>query len=120
MPGFESMCALTSEAIMLTGDTVVVTSWTTLGLDGRRPLRPFKLSVLTTRETQQLPSGQLFPPRSANQFILICTKLTFPHHAYCQTLLEAAELAPIPPPLVHRTVLAGKANILGIFLYRTL
>lgn len=42
------MWALTSEAIMLTGDTVVVTSWTTLGLEGRRPLRPFRLSVLTT------------------------------------------------------------------------
>lgn len=48
MLGFESMCALTSDAIMLTGDTLVVTSCTGLGLDGRRPLRPFKLSVLTT------------------------------------------------------------------------
>lgn len=48
MLGFESMCALTSEAIMLTGDMLVVTSCTGLGLDGRRPLRPFKLSVLTT------------------------------------------------------------------------
>lgn len=43
------MWALTSEAIMLTGDTVDVTSGTTLGFDGRRPLRPFRLSVLTTR-----------------------------------------------------------------------
>lgn len=50
MLGFESMCALTRDAIMLTGDTEVVTSWTALGLDGRRPLRPFKLSVLTTVE----------------------------------------------------------------------
>lgn len=51
MLGLESMCALTRDAIMLTGDTEVVTSWTALGLDGRRPLRPFKLSVLTTVET---------------------------------------------------------------------
>lgn len=51
MLGFESMCALTREAIMLTGDTEGAASWTALGLDGRRPLRPFKLSLLTTAET---------------------------------------------------------------------
>lgn len=44
------MWALTSEAIMLTGDTMVVTSGATLGFEGRRPLRPFRLSVLTTGE----------------------------------------------------------------------
>lgn len=73
MPGFESMCALTSEAIMLTGDTVVVMSWTTLGLDGRRPLRPFKLSVLTTRRRMTTDSCyfqfsislQIRPPNSS-------------------------------------------------------
>lgn len=48
MLGLESMCALTREAIMLTGDTVAAASWMTLGLEGSRPLLPFKLSVLTT------------------------------------------------------------------------
>lgn len=48
MPGFELMWALTSDAIKLAGDAVVVTSWMSLGLDGRRPRRPFRLSVLTT------------------------------------------------------------------------
>lgn len=48
MPGFESMWALTRDAIMLTGDTEAVASWTTFGFEGRRPLRPLRLSVLTT------------------------------------------------------------------------
>lgn len=51
------MCALTRDAIMLTGDTEVVTSWTALGLDGRRPLRPFRLSVLTTAMTSGVTAG---------------------------------------------------------------
>lgn len=114
------MWALTSEAIMLTGDTVVVTSWATLGLDGRRPLRPFRLSVLTTGIMvncyfQFSVTILIVPP-----FIRVCTELTFPHHAYSKALLETAELASIPPPFVHRTVLVGKANVLGIFLYCTL
>lgn len=49
MQGLESMCALTRDAIMLAGDMEdAVASWTALGLDGRRPRRPFKPSVLTT------------------------------------------------------------------------
>lgn len=47
-------------------------------------------------------------------------KLTFPHHADSQTLLEAAELASIPPSFVYRAVLVCQANILGIFLDRAL
>lgn len=79
MLGLESMCALTRDAIMLTGDTEVVASWTTLGLDGRRPLRPFKLSVLTTtkRMTTNFTLGVALPA-----VIWVCAKLTFPHHAY--------------------------------------
>jgi hypothetical protein len=42
------MCALTREAIILTGDSAEDRSWAAFGLEGRRPLRPFKLSVLTT------------------------------------------------------------------------
>lgn len=45
-----------------------------------------------------------------------CTLHTFSDHSHCQTLLEATELASISPPLVHRAVFVGKADILGIFL----
>lgn len=42
---------------------------------------------------------------------------TFLHHAHSQALLEAAELAAVAPPLVHRAVLVSQADVLGIFLY---
>lgn len=42
---------------------------------------------------------------------------TFLHHAHSQALLEATELAAIPPPLVHRAVLVCQADVLGTFLY---
>lgn len=46
--GFESTCALTRALRrLLTGEDE---SGTALGLDGRRPLRPFRPSVLTTAE----------------------------------------------------------------------
>lgn len=107
------MCALTRDAIMLTGDTEVVTSWTALGLDGRRPRRPFKLSVLTTAETMttDVTLGLGLPA-----LIRVCARPTFLHHADSETLLEAAELASIPPSFVHRAVLVCQANVLGIFL----
>lgn len=97
---------------MLTGDTEVVTSWT-LGLEGRRPRRPFKLSVLTTAEmmTTDVTLGLALPA-----LIRVCAKLTFLHHADSETLLETAELASIPPSFVDRAVLVCQANILGIFL----
>lgn len=83
MPGFESMCALTSEAIMLTGDTAVVTSWAALGLDGRRPLRPFKLSVLTTgqRMTSAVTFSSALPSkfgRHSSGFVANSPSLTMP------------------------------------------
>lgn len=119
MLGLESMCALTRDAIMLTGDTEVATSWAALGLDGRRPLRPFKLSVLTTVETMtaDVTSGSTERARCADPGF---PKLTFPHHADSETLLETAELASIPPSFVYRAVLVCQANILGIFLDRAL
>lgn len=46
--------------------------------------------------------------------------LTFLHHADTQTLLEAAVLAAVASPLVHRTVLTGQAHILGVFLHGAL
>lgn len=46
--------------------------------------------------------------------------LTFLHHAHAQTLLEAAVLAAVASPLVHRTVLTGQTHILGVFLHGAL
>lgn len=48
MEGLESMCALTRAFRRLTGVMETGMSCMLLGLDGRRPLRPFKLAVLTT------------------------------------------------------------------------
>ena len=42
--------------------------------------------------------------------------LTFLDHANAQALLEATILAAVASPLVHRTVLTGQTDILGIFL----
>lgn len=49
MVGFESIWALTREAMMLTGGGVVEASPAVLGLEGRRPRRPLRLSVRTTK-----------------------------------------------------------------------
>lgn len=46
--------------------------------------------------------------------------LTFFHHAHTQTLLEAAVLAAVASPLVHRTVLTGQTHVLGVFLHGAL
>ena len=54
MPGFESTCALTREAIILTGASVFETSNVALGFEGSLPLRPLRLSVLTTEKTETL------------------------------------------------------------------
>lgn len=98
---------------MLAGDTELLASWTPLCLDGRRPLRPFKLSVLTTaeRKTPIMSLGSACPAG-----VRLCAQLTFLHHAHGETLLESAELAPVAPSFVHGAVLVGQANILGIFL----
>lgn len=42
---------------------------------------------------------------------------TFFDHAHGKALLEAAELAPVPPPLVHRAVFVGQADVLGVLLH---
>lgn len=47
-------------------------------------------------------------------------RLTFLHHADTQALLEAAVLAAVASPLVHRTVLTGQTHILGVFLHGAL
>ena len=49
--GTESMCARTSEVMRLTGDA----SGGCLGLEGRRPRRPFRLSVRTTAGGREAP-----------------------------------------------------------------
>lgn len=46
--------------------------------------------------------------------------LTFLHHAHTETLLEAAVLAAVASPLVHRTVLTGQTHILGVLLHGAL
>lgn len=48
MEGLESTWALTSALMRLTGGEGGEGSWGLLGLDGRRPLLPFRLSVRTT------------------------------------------------------------------------
>ncbi len=48
MEGLESMCALTRAFRRLTGVIETGISCGLLGLEGSRPLRPFKLAVLTT------------------------------------------------------------------------
>lgn len=45
---------------------------------------------------------------------------TFLHHPHAQTLLKAAVLAAVASPLVHRTVLTGQTDILGVFLHGAL
>lgn len=52
MVGLESRWALTSEAMMLTLGVVDEASTGILGLEGRRPLRPLRLSVRTTKRGQ--------------------------------------------------------------------
>lgn len=46
--------------------------------------------------------------------------LTFFDHSHDETFLETAELAPVPPPLVHRAVFICKAHVFCIFLYSSL
>ena len=48
MVGLESKCALTRDVMMLTLGVVDEASTTVLGLEGRRPRRPLRLSVRTT------------------------------------------------------------------------
>ena len=38
------------------------------------------------------------------------------HHPHRQTLLEPAELTPVPPSLVHRTALVRQTDVLGVLL----
>lgn len=85
------------------------------GLDGRRPLRPFKPSFLTTakRTSADVTLGWAGPDQRR---IWVGAALTVPHHAHGEALLEAAELASIPPSFVHGAVLVCQANIRGIFL----
>ena len=39
------------------------------------------------------------------------------HHPHGQALLEAAELATVSSPLVHRAVLVRQADVLGVLLH---
>lgn len=67
--GFESKWALTREAIMLTLGVVDEASATVLGLDGRRPRRPLRLSVRTTSLT--IPTARHFWKRQNWQRFLL-------------------------------------------------
>ena len=42
------------------------------------------------------------------------------HHPHGQALLEPAELAAVPPPLVHGAVLVRQTHVLGVLLHRPL
>lgn len=55
--GLDSMCALTRALRRVL--TCEDESWRAFGLDGRRPLRPFRLSVLTTAEHDGRQEGRL-------------------------------------------------------------
>lgn len=48
MDGLESTWDLTRALMRLTGGEGGEASWGLLGLEGRRPLRPFRLAVRTT------------------------------------------------------------------------
>lgn len=41
-------------------------------------------------------------------------------HAHLETLLEAAELTPVPPPFIHRTALLRQTHVLRALLYSSL
>lgn len=58
--------------------------------------------------------------RVCNQLVSGVGVLTFLHHAHTETLLKAAVLAAVAPPLVHRTVFTGQTHILGVFLHSAL
>lgn len=63
--GFDSTCALIRALRRaLTGDGG---SWSALGLDGRRPLRPLRLSVLTTAVRQTDGQAVGLDPGAASQ-----------------------------------------------------
>lgn len=53
MLGFESICALTREAMMFRLGVVDDASTTVLGFEGRRPRRPLRLSVRTTEKARK-------------------------------------------------------------------
>ena len=59
MLGFESKWALTREEMMLTLEVVDEASDTFLGLEGRRPRRPLRLSVRTTKIGTEKRRGTL-------------------------------------------------------------
>lgn len=44
----------------------------------------------------------------------------FLDHAHLETLLEAAELTPVPPPFVHRAALLRQTHVLRALLYSSL
>jgi len=50
----------------------------------------------------------------------MCVFDTFFHHAYTETFLEAAVLAAISSPFVHRAVFTGQTHVLRILLHRPL
>ena len=68
--------------------------------------------------------GLLGTPGLRRQSAPAALQAVRPHHlldhAHGQALLEPAELAPVPSPLVHRAVLVGQANVLGVLLDRPL
>jgi hypothetical protein len=65
----------------------------------------------------QMPKDPAPPHQAASAPLGPIPPPTFLHHAHSQALLEAAELAAVPPPLVHRAVLVCQADVLGAFLH---
>lgn len=74
MVGFESKWDLTREVIMLTLGVVDEASATVLGLEGRRPRRPLRLSVRTTKGGREETFRELnFTLKTVLRLFFCCT-----------------------------------------------
>lgn len=130
MEGLESMCALTSVFRRLTGVIETGISCGLLGLEGSRPLRPFKLAVLTTAKIYiGYTHRTTYEATSLNLKEIVLGRvnktekvldITFLHHPYDHALLKTAILASVSPSFIHRTVFVCQTNVFGVFLHRAL
>lgn len=111
----DSTCALMRElSSVLTGEDE---SGRTLCLEGRRPLRPFRLSVRTTAEQEIHQKDFVKHDVKLQEACVQHSIVTFSDHSDGKAFLEATVLAAIPPPFVYRANLGRQTHILGIFLH---
>ncbi len=97
------MCAFIS-AVMVVIGTAGAASEAFFGFDGRRPRRPFRLSVRTTVNGRCLVCFD----------VDLCDKLrlTFFDHTDAKAFLESTRLAAIASSLVHSAVLVAQTGVL--------